>query len=121
MRLLKQMLKRLGLENMTLELNESTDKMPLDKFLWDKNAKTLTAEASDFGPLANGRWWMVDIFKGLAIKGIFIRSHFTGKVECFRFSRNIYSGSGEDREQVGIVFCPVNEQCKIKLVTIYND
>ena len=106
---------------MEYELDPLTDKMPLDKFHWNKTDKTLTAEASDFGPLERGRWWLVDIYKGMGYKGIFIRSHMTDEVECFRFSHNVYYGSDEDKELVGLAFHPVNPQCKVKLVTIYND
>ncbi len=106
---------------MNYELDPLTDKMPLDKFHWSKEEKALIGEMSDFGPLSRGQWWLVDIYKGFDYKGIFIRSHMTDNVECFRFVCNIYNGTGEDKEICGWRFSPVNVNCKVKEVIIYND
>ena len=92
--------------------------MQLEKFSWDKTTGELVAEASDFGPLVAGMWWMGQLRNDACDVGIALRSHFTGNEERFA----LREGKGiEDGERLYWEFIPVKRDSKVKKVTILND
>lgn len=93
--------------------------LSLDRFHWDRVSGVLIAEASDFGPLRDGYWWLRQIWDDSADVGISIRSHVTGVVELFYLDHEVYYGS--EREFAGWCFKPVNPKCPVKIVSIHND
>ena len=95
--------------------------IPLEKFSWNKDTKTLTTEASTLGSIREGTWWMHQIYDDACDTGITIRSHYTGKDQTFYLTKELYQGRGEDRELVGWEFAPVDKKCKAKKVVIFWD
>jgi len=94
--------------------------LPLNKFFWNKNTKTLTAEASDFGPARDGHWWFHRLFDDAADVGISIRSHVTGRIETFYLEREDKDAEGD---ATGWWFKPslLRSPAPVKNVFILND
>ena len=82
----------------------------LDKFTWSDSK--LVAEASDLGRFNLGQLW-----NDSADAGIGIRSHRTGRVERF------YVSHIEEREGDLLTWElePVNPNCRVKKVVVFND
>jgi hypothetical protein len=91
--------------------------MDLRKFTWTKKDGSLVAEASDFGPLRDGRWWLQRIYNDACDIGIAIRSHVTETVEKFY----LQTEHERDGDLTHWTFLPLNPNCKVKHVTIFND
>lgn len=77
--------------------------LSLERFRWDKNRKTLSAEISDLN---------IQVFKTIEI-----RSHKTGVVEKFSLSETIMF----DGDLVCWTFLPINKNLPIQKVVIFND
>lgn len=89
--------------------------LPLNKFYYANG--NMSAQASDFGPLRDGFWWLQQIYPDAADMGIAVKSHKTGKVEIFTFEGEYH----QEGECCYWHFKPVNPKCKVKQVLIYND
>lgn len=73
---------------------------------------TLVAEASTLGNFRLGQLW-----SDACDAGIEITSHLTGRAERFYLERQIVRGG----ELCGWELAPVNSDCRIKKVVIFND
>lgn len=98
--------------------------LPLSSFLWDKQERSLTAEASDFGPCRDGFWWLLPAVEGsdddytwTQGQVIKIRSEASGNLEVFRLE----SKDVRDGDLLALRFRAVNPKCKVRTVTIFND
>ena len=91
--------------------------LDLKRFTFDKAKRTLTAMASDFGPVVSGTWWLARLYPDACDEGIAIRSEITGKVEYFVLSR----GEVIDGDLIAWHFKPLNKLANVASVTIYND
>jgi hypothetical protein len=91
--------------------------LPLKQFTFDRSKGTLTAMASDFGPLHEGLWWLVQLYNDSCDVGISIMSGITGRIERF------YLQQQEEREGdlVAWHFKPISKLANVQSVTIYND
>lgn len=99
---------------MKLQLNP----LPLKKFTFDKNKRTLVAEMSDFGPLRDGRWWLQRIYDDACDVGIAIASELTGKTETFCLVREEINS---ENELIALHFIPLDELANVDTVIIFND
>lgn len=91
--------------------------MPLKTFFWDRDKQELTADASDFGSVAEGTWWLQQLYDDACDIGIAIESP-TGKVELFTLADEVKDGEGD---LMYWEFSPVNPKCRVKTVRIFND
>lgn len=99
---------------------EGGETLPLERFM--VQGDTLVAEASDFGPLRDGRRWLRRLFNDACDVGVFVVSPTTGKVMRFYLEREEKDAEGDlvayrlkVYERDAFV-CP-----RIKSVTIFND
>jgi len=93
--------------------------MDLKKFDFDKERKLLTADASDFGSVVNGFWWLRRMSKNnVDFLGIFIKSHHTGKVEAFYLKDEVKDPEGD---LLCLTFYPMSKLEKVEKVMIFND
>lgn len=91
--------------------------LPLDKFHWDAETRSLTAEASSFGPAREGTPWIYSIYDDACDEGIAIQSHKTHKIAHF-WLMETEKGDGEIRAWH---FQPVVSTFRVQRVTILND
>jgi hypothetical protein len=89
--------------------------LPLDKFFVHQGV--LVAEASDFGPLREGRWWLQRIYDDAADIGIAILSHHTGDTQLFYLDEEEIN----DGDLKAYHFKAVDPKCRVQKVTIFND
>jgi len=82
--------------------------IPLDLFSWDPKTRKLTAEISD----------LTHRFSGDVIADFKVRSHHTGRVEQFQFSHQIHNS---ENELMYIELKPVNPDCNVRSVILFND
>ncbi len=98
-------------------------KLPLTRFTWSKDNQSLVAECSDFGPLREtfdvrtGRRWIQQIWNDACDVGIAIISLETMHEE--RFCLHATHSRGGDL--LYWEFKPVDDNCRVQLVTIFND
>ena len=85
---------------------------------WDKQDASLVCEMSDIGPFRDGCWWLQQIWDDSADVGVMIRSHVTGATYTFYLDTE---ERGRDRDLMYYTFKPVDKNCPVKLVTIFND
>jgi hypothetical protein len=92
-----------------------------NEFTWSKESKSFSAEMSDFRGV--DRDLFQRIYDDACDTGFAMYSERTGTTETFYFSKEIFSGRGEDRELAGWEFLPLNKELAdlgIKVV-IFND
>lgn len=94
--------------------------MPLERFSWNPTDGKLVSEASDFGPMRQGLWWLGQLYEDACDAGIAIRSHKTGQVQQFVLVETLYS-KDEDRELYGWRFAPLQPNSRVREVLIFND
>lgn len=109
---------------MTKKPNElHVNPLPLERFSWNAQSRTLVAEGSDFGPLREtfdprtGRTWIQQLWNDACDVGIAIESHKTGKVERFYLSQE----ETHDGDLLAWHFKPVSKSCPVNEVVILND
>lgn len=91
--------------------------LPLKRFTWNKQTRTLVAEASDFGALRDGLWWLQQLRNDACDIGIAIRSEISDREERFYLHRE----ESRDGDFLAWHFKPVNPLANVGEVTIFND
>lgn len=91
--------------------------LSLERFTFHEDTKTLVAEASDFGPMRDGAWWMQRLYDDACDVGIAIRSHETDRVQVFHLERE----ETRDGDLLAWHFKPMDKTCPVRGVTIFND
>lgn len=87
--------------------------LPLERFVYDKEAGILTAGASDFGV---GEPWLGESNRG--VPGIAIESSRTGNVQDFYLAR---TQEDSDGEVSAWYFRPEDKRSSVNFVVVYND
>ena len=96
--------------------------IPMSRFHYNKQTRSLIAECSDFGPLREafdpitGRKWIHQLYDDACDLGIAIESHKTGRVERFYLDRE----EVHDGDLVAFHFKPLDKTLDVKVV-VYND
>ena len=93
----------------------ATPEVSLQHFSWCKEAGTLTAFASDFGPL--GTEWMGRLYNDACDVGFTIRSHHSSECQRFVLERE----EVRDGDLVAWHFTPESNLGTVSRVTIWND
>ncbi len=89
--------------------------------LFHVSGTTLVAEASDFGPLRDGIWWISRIYADAADVGIAIRSHHTGKVVVFGLVEQKKDREGDLQSWEFEILDEFRKISTVTHVTIFND
>lgn len=94
--------------------------LPLEKFHWDKEQKTLSAEMSDFGSAREGPFWLQRLYNDAADIGIAIYSDATDRTERFVLVKEHKDKEGDLQY---FEFSPLNLtlKSKVRKVVIFND
>ncbi len=94
--------------------------LPLERFDYDKQKRTLTAFESDLRSQPfNGTYpWLQRLYNDACDIGIAIRSHHTGAIERFCLHKEMVDREGDLQ---GWVFKPCPESKSDLTVTIFND
>ena len=100
--------------------------LSLKQFSFNKDRRSLVAEASDFGRfrlnsdvrLAGYPWFVGQLWNDACDIGICVLSEFTGKRELFYYDR---CDENRDGEVAGWYFKPVNKLANVDYVLIIND
>jgi hypothetical protein len=95
------------------DFNPEIVQLPLTSFRYDKNKKSLSAFASDFGH----REWLGLLYSDGFEKGIAINSPTTGKIAYFKLTNYIR----QCEELAGWEFKPAHNLDTVKIVTVFND
>lgn len=93
--------------------------LSLEKFTWKAKDQTLSAEESDLHSHSfDGTYpWLQRLYNDACDVGIAIRSHYTGKVERFHLEKE----EKREGDLLSWTFRPVDKNCRVKQVIIFND
>lgn len=100
--------------------------LPLEKFVWNRENQTLVAEASDFGRVEEGIWWLRRLYSDACDDGITVHSAKTGETRAFLLiGKNIQDGTlGKnvtDGEVLSWHFKPIEHLQGVRELIIIND
>lgn len=89
--------------------------VPLDMFNWNKDKKSLSAELSDLEVYSD--WFCQPLYNDAADVGIAIYSETTDVTHRFYLDDTITRWE----DIMEWVFKPIDQNCPVKVVTIFND
>lgn len=100
-----------------LTLFHNMKKLPIARFSWHADTKTLTAFDSDLSDYGKFFGYVSRLYLDACDEGIAIHNPETGKTEIF-FLGYIDRHEGDIRYYV---FTPIDKNSRVNNVTIYND